>query len=169
MKKQLITIAIFVALTLAARADVYPSRTITLVVPFAAGGPTDTLARILAERMGRELGQTIVVEDVSGASGSLGVGRVVRAAPDGYTLSIGHLGTHVLNGAIYNLNYDLERDLAPISLLANNPQLIVVNKTMPAKSLEGLIAWLKDNPNKATVGTAGGRGALPRQRCVLCQ
>jgi tripartite-type tricarboxylate transporter receptor subunit TctC len=104
-----------------ARADNFPSHPITIVVPFAAGGPTDAMARILADRMQRRLGQSILIENVTGAGGSLGVGRVVRAPPDGYTVSIGHLGTHVANGAIYQLGYDLVTDLAPVVLLPAIP------------------------------------------------
>jgi tripartite-type tricarboxylate transporter receptor subunit TctC len=141
-------------------AQTYPTRPITMVVPFAAGGPTDTLARILGARVGAQLGQTIVIENVTGASGSVGAARVARSAPDGYTLVIGHWGTHVLNGAIYTLPYDLVRDFQPIALLASNPQLIVGNNALPPKDLQGLVAWLKDKPNKATFGSAGpGSGA----------
>ena len=139
----------------AASAQVYPSRSITIVVPFAAGGPLDTLARIVAERMRASLGQPIVIENVTGAGGSIGTGRVARAAPDGYTLVIGIWTTHVVNGAIYPLQYDVLNDFEPIALLANNPQLIVAKKSMPANDLKGLIAWLKANPNKASAGTAG--------------
>jgi tripartite-type tricarboxylate transporter receptor subunit TctC len=138
-----------------ARADNFPSHPITLVVPFAAGGPTDAMARILVERMQNTLGQTILIENVTGAAGSLGVGRVVRAAPDGYTVSIGHLGTHVANGAIYKLGYDLVTDLAPVALLPSNPMIIVSKNAVPAKSLGELLAWLKARPTPATAGTAG--------------
>lgn len=138
----------------------FPSRPITLVVPFAAGGPTDTLARILAERMAADLRATIVVENVVGASGSIAGARVARATPDGTTITIGHWGTHVLNGAIYKLSYDVLADFEPIALVASGPQLIVGRKTLEAGSLKELIAWLKDNPNKASAGTAGaGSGA----------
>jgi tripartite-type tricarboxylate transporter receptor subunit TctC len=118
-----------VAWPLAARAQVYPSRPITIVVPFPAGGPTDALARILAEQMRTLLGQSVIIENVSGAGGSIGVGRVARAAPDGYTVSIGHWGTHVLNGASYQLQYDVVQDFEPVSLLADTPQWIVARKT----------------------------------------
>ena len=138
-----------------ARADNFPSHPITIVVPFAAGGPTDAMARILAERMQNTLGQTILIENVTGAAGSLGVGRVVRAAPDGYTVSIGHLGTHVSNGAIYKLGYDLVTDLEPVALLPSNPMIIVSKNAVPAKSLGELLAWLKARPTPATAGTAG--------------
>ena len=138
-----------------ARADNFPSHPVTLVVPFSAGGPTDAMARILADHMRTTLGQNIVIENVTGAAGSLGVGRVVRAAPDGYTVSIGHLGTHVANGAIYKLGYDLVTDLEPVVLLPSNPMIIVSKNAVPAKTLKELIAWLKAKPAPATAGTAG--------------
>ncbi len=138
-----------------ARADNFPSHPITLVVPFSAGGPTDAMARILADHMRTTLGQNIVIENVTGAAGSLGVGRVVRAAPDGYTVSIGHLGTHVANGAIYKLGYDLVADLEPVVLLPSNPMIIVSKNAVPAKTLKELIEWLKAKPTPATAGTAG--------------
>jgi tripartite-type tricarboxylate transporter receptor subunit TctC len=138
-----------------ALAQNYPSRPITLVVPFAAGGPTDAMARILADHMRTTLGQNILIENVTGAAGSLGVGRVVRSAPDGYTVSIGHLGTHVANGAIYKLGYDLVTDLEPVVLLPSNPMIIVSKNAIPAKSLKELLAWLKSKPTPATAGTAG--------------
>ena len=140
--------------TVVASADDYPSRPITMVVPFAAGGPTDVIGRLLAQYMGPALGQNVVVEDVTGAAGTIGVGRVAHAAPDGYTLSLGHWSTHVANGAIYALPYDLLKDLEPIALLPSNPMLIVTGKSMPANNLRELVAWLKDHPN-ATIGTAG--------------
>jgi tripartite-type tricarboxylate transporter receptor subunit TctC len=140
---------------LAAPAQVYPSRPLTIVVPFPAGGPTDTLARILAEHMRTSLGQPVIIENVSGAGGSIGVGRVARAAPDGYTVSIGHWQTHVLNGVSYQLQYDVVKDFEPVSLIADTPQWIVARKTLPAKDLRELIAWLKENPGKATAGTVG--------------
>jgi tripartite-type tricarboxylate transporter receptor subunit TctC len=138
-----------------AHADTFPSHPITLVVPFAAGGPTDAMARILADHMRSSLGQSLLIENVTGAAGSLGVGRVVRAAPDGYTVSIGHLGTHVANGAIYKLGYDLVTDLEPVVLLPSNPMIIVSTNAIPARSLKELIAWLKAKPTPATTGTAG--------------
>jgi tripartite-type tricarboxylate transporter receptor subunit TctC len=137
-----------------AAADDYPSRPITMVVPFAAGGPTDVIARLMADHMGRTLGQNVVVEDVTGAAGSIGVGRVAKASPDGYTISIGHWSTHVANGAIYALSYDVLKDFEPIAQLPANPMLIVSRNTLPAKNLSELIAWLKANPS-ATIGTAG--------------
>ena len=143
----------------AALAQSYPSRPVTMVVPFAAGGPVDTIARIVGIPMGKALGQTIVVENVVGASGTLGVGRVARAAPDGYTLSIGHWGTHVINGAVYPLQYDLLKDLEPLAMIASNPLMIVTNASLPARDLKELIAWLKANPGKASAGTAGSGSA----------
>jgi tripartite-type tricarboxylate transporter receptor subunit TctC len=143
----------------AAEAQPYPSRPITIVVPFAAGGPTDTLARILSERMRQSLGQTIIIENTTGAAGSIGVGRVVRAAPDGYTVGIGHWSTHVVNGAIYPLTYDMLKDLDPVVLLPANPQLIVTKPNVPAKDLKELIAWVKENQSKISGGTAGAGSA----------
>jgi tripartite-type tricarboxylate transporter receptor subunit TctC len=136
-------------------ADSFPSRPITIIVPFAAGGPSDAMARILAERMKRSLGQAVLIENVTGAGGSIGVGRAVHAAADGYTVSFGHLGTHVCNGAIYKLNYDLVDDLEPVALLPSNPMIIVSKNDVPAKSLAELLAWLKSRPVPATAGTAG--------------
>jgi tripartite-type tricarboxylate transporter receptor subunit TctC len=138
-----------------ARAQTYPSRPITIVVPFPAGGPGDTVARILAEKMRVALGQPVIIENVSGAAGSIGTGRVARAAPDGHTLVLGYWGTHVVNGAIYKLEYDVTRDFEPIALLPGQPLLVVAKKTMPANDLKELIAWLKSNPDKASQGTAG--------------
>jgi tripartite-type tricarboxylate transporter receptor subunit TctC len=136
-------------------AQVYPSRPITVVVPFAAGGPTDTIGRIMAERMQVTLGQPLIMENVSGAAGTTGVGRAVRATGDGYTLSIGSVSTHVINGAVHRLPYDLLNDFEPISLIASSPLLIVGKKTLPADDLKELIAWLKANPDKATQGMFG--------------
>jgi tripartite-type tricarboxylate transporter receptor subunit TctC len=141
-------------------AQPYPSRPITMIVPFAAGGPTDALARVLADRMRVTLGETILVENVTGAGGTIGVTRAVKAAPDGYTLSIGHLGTHVINGAMYTLPYDLINDLDPVAIVASNPMMIVSKNDVPAKNLKELIAWIKANNDKVTAGTAGvGSGA----------
>jgi tripartite-type tricarboxylate transporter receptor subunit TctC len=147
------------AMSRLAGAQAYPSRPITIVVPFAAGGPTDTIARIMGQRMRQSLGQTFVIENVTGAAGSIGVGRVARASPDGYTVGIGHWSTHVVNGAIYQLPYDVLNDFEPISLVASNPQLIVAKKTLPPNDLKELIAWLKANPDKASEGTAGAGSA----------
>ena len=138
-----------------ASAQVYPSRPVTIVVPLAAGGPLDTLARILAEPMRVSLGQPVIVENVTGAAGTVGTGRVARAAPDGYTIAMGFLGTHVLNGAIYPLPYDVVKDFDPIAVISSNPHVIVVNAGLTAKNLREFIAWLKLNPDKASAGTAG--------------
>lgn len=138
-----------------ALADDFPSHPITFLVPFSAGGPTDAMARILSERMQKTLGQPITIENVTGAAGSLGVGRVVRSPPDGYTVSIGHLGTHVANGAIYKLGYDLVTDLEPVVLLPSNPMIIVSKNAVPAKTLPELLAWMKAKPTPPTAGTAG--------------
>jgi tripartite-type tricarboxylate transporter receptor subunit TctC len=142
------------------RAQSYPSRPISIVVPYPAGGPTDTLARILAERMRASLGQTLVVENISGAGGSVGVARVARAAPDGHTLSIGHWQTHVVNAATQTLAYDVVKDFEPVSLLADCPMWIVARNGLPPKDFGELLAWLKASPGKATVGIVGvGGGA----------
>ena len=138
-----------------ALAETFPSHPITIVVPFSAGGPSDAMARILAERMQTTLGETMLIENVTGAGGSIGVGRVVRSAPDGYTVGFGHLGTHVANGAIYKLGYDLVTDLEPVVLLPSNPMIIVSKNAVPAKSLKELLAWLKARPSPPTAGTAG--------------
>ena len=136
-------------------AQTYPLRPITMVVPFPAGGPLDSSARIIAERMRVSLGQPIVVENVVGASGSIGAGRVARAAPDGYAFVVGGTPTHVINPAVLALTYDVVEDFQPIALTTNAPSLIVARKTLPANDLNGLIAWLKANPNKASQGTGG--------------
>jgi tripartite-type tricarboxylate transporter receptor subunit TctC len=148
--------AAFPALSQIATAQTYPSRPITIVVPFPTGGPNDMTARIIAERMRSSLGQPVIVENVSGANGSIGVGRVTRAAPDGYTLSLGSaISSHVMNGAIYALAYDLMKDLQPVSVLVLEPQVFIAKRTMPANDLGNLIAWLKANPDKALLGTQG--------------
>jgi tripartite-type tricarboxylate transporter receptor subunit TctC len=140
-------------------AEKYPSRPITMIVPFPAGGPTDTLARILAERMRVALGQTIVIENVTGAGASIGVTRAVQAAPDGYTLSIGNWTSHVGSGAMYPVTWDILRDLEPVSLLTATPLLIVGKTALPAKDGRELIAWLKANPDKASAATVGAGSA----------
>ena len=141
-----------------AMAQTYPSRPITMVVAFGAGGPSDIIARILAEGMRGSLGQPVVIENVPGASGTIGVGRVARAAPDGYTLVLGNWATHVLNGPMFALQYDLEKDFEPVSLVSSDPLIIVARKTMPARDLKEFIAWLKADPNSATQGTTGAGG-----------
>jgi tripartite-type tricarboxylate transporter receptor subunit TctC len=141
-----------------AGAQVYPSRPITMVVPYAAGGPTDTIGRILADGMRQSLGQMVVIENVTGAGGSIGVARVARASPDGYTIGLGNWGSHVANGALYSLSYDLLSDFAPVSLLPSEPNVVVAQKTMAASNLQELIAWLKANADKASAGTSGVGG-----------
>jgi tripartite-type tricarboxylate transporter receptor subunit TctC len=155
MRKILLAVLATLALGGIALADNFPSRPITIVVPFSAGGPSDAMARILAERMKITLGEAVLVENVTGAGGSIGVGRAVRSPPDGYTISFGHLGTHVANGAIYKLGYDLVADLEPVALLPSNPMVFVSKNAVPAKSLKELIEWLKARPTPATAGTAG--------------
>jgi tripartite-type tricarboxylate transporter receptor subunit TctC len=142
--------AVLPALSHRASAQAYPSRSITLVVPFPPGGSTDVVARIMAERMRPLLGQSLVIENVGGAGGSIGVGRVARAAPDGYTIDIGQWDTHV-GSVIYSLSYDLQKDFEPIGLMSINPQLMVARKGFPADDLKGLVAWMKANPGKATL------------------
>jgi tripartite-type tricarboxylate transporter receptor subunit TctC len=139
----------------AVQAQDYPTRPITIVVPFAAGGPTDAIARSISDRMRLSLGQTVIVENVTGAGGSIGVGRAARAAPDGYTISLGHTGTHVVNGAIYPLQYDVLNDFEPIALVASNPMMVVTKNSIPAKNLRELIDWLRANADKISTGTAG--------------
>lgn len=136
-------------------AQTYPSRPVTIIVPYLGGGPADGLARPLAARMGQALGQPVVVENVPGQSGAIGVARAVKAAPDGYTLSYGHNGSHVVNGAVYSLPYDLRTDFEPVALLPSNPLMLSARKDFPAADLKGLIAWLKANPGKVTVGNVG--------------
>jgi tripartite-type tricarboxylate transporter receptor subunit TctC len=156
------------AVSQVAKAQAYPTRPITIVVPFAAGGGTDTIARILTEYMRTTLRQPIVIENVSGAGGTIGVGRAARAAGDGYTLNIGTLSTHVLTGALYAVAYDFLNDFEPVSLLAAEPLLIVARKDMPANDLRELIAWLKANPNRASAATPGV-GTTPHVTGVLFQ
>jgi len=130
-----------------AQAQTYPSRQITLVVPFPPGGSTDVAARIMAERMRAPLGQPVIIENIGGAGGSIAVGRVARAAPDGYTIDIGQWDTHV-GSIIYKLDYDLQKDFEPIGLVSVNPQLMVAKKDLPADNLKDLVAWMKANPGK---------------------
>ena len=139
----------------AASAQGYPVRAITMIVPFAAGGPNDAIARIMAERMRVSLGQAITIENVDGAAGSIGTGRAARAAPDGYTISIGYWGTHVANAAIYPLDYDVVKDFEPISLLVESPLLIVASRSTSARDLKELVGWLKANPDKASSAVPG--------------
>src|SRR6478752_316646 len=156
MRKSVLA-ALLLTLTFAggALADKFPSRPITIIVPFSAGGPSDAMTRILAERMKLTLGEAVLIENVTGAGGTLGVGRTVRSPPDGYTIGFGHLGTNVVSGAIYNLGFDLVTDLEPVALLPSNPMIIVSKNAVPAKSLKELLTWLKAQPTPPTAGTAG--------------
>jgi tripartite-type tricarboxylate transporter receptor subunit TctC len=150
--------AVLPAVARIAHAQGYPSRPITLMVPFPPGGLTDVVGRILAEGMRTALGQTIVIENVGGATGSIGTGQVARAAPDGYTLVVGIWNTHVANGVTYALKYDVVTDFEPVALLVDAPLLLVGKKALPANDLKELIAWLKANPDSASMGTTGAGG-----------
>ncbi len=154
---RIIAIALLLAAQsgLPAHAEGYPSRPVTLSVPYAAGGPLDVMVRVVADGLRATLGQPIVIENVAGAGGSIGVGRAARAAPDGYTISAGNWSTHVANGAIYTLPYDLRQDFEPISLLPYEANVIIARKDFPANTLAELIAWLKQHPDKASAGTSG--------------
>jgi tripartite-type tricarboxylate transporter receptor subunit TctC len=138
-----------------ASAQQFPAKPVSIVVPFPAGGPTDVLARLVADGMRPTLGQAVLVENVGGANGGIGVGKVARATPDGHTIGIGHWSTHVVNGAVYSLGYDVLEDFAPIALLATNAHFVLVRKEFPATTLRELVDWLKANPDRATSGTAG--------------
>ena len=156
MIKAMIAVALAAACAIGgANAQDYPSRFVTLVVPLATGGSTDTIARIIAEGMRPHLGQTVVVENSPGAGGSTGVVRVARGTPDGYTLQIGQWGTNVASGAVYNLPIDLLKDMEPVALISTQPSLIVGKKDLPPNSLKELMAWLKENSGKISVGTSG--------------
>jgi len=161
MKKLLaIAVGLLAVSIVGAPAQTFPSRPITIVVPYPAGGPTDTLARILGDRMRQSLGQTVIVENPTGAGGTIGTGRVARAAPDGSTIILGHWQTHVVNGATYSLSFDVVKDFEPISLVADCPVWLVAKQNLPPKNLIELVAWLKQNDGKATLGIAGvGGGA----------
>jgi tripartite-type tricarboxylate transporter receptor subunit TctC len=139
-----------------AAAQSFPSRPVTLIVPFAAGGPTDTIARMVGERMSRALGQSVVVENVAGAGGTIAAARVARAAPDGYTVDLATWSTHVVSPAIYQLQYDVQKDFAPVAWLTRTPLMLVGKQAIPASDLKGLVAWLKSNPKPALLGSAGG-------------
>src|SRR5262249_10678881 len=138
-----------------ARAQAYPSRPITMIVPFAPGGLTDVIGRVLAEGMRTSLGQPVIIENVGGANGSIGTSRVARAAPDGYIIVVGIWNTHVANGAIYTLQYDIVKDFEPVLLLADAPLLLVASKAVPANDLKEFIGWLKLNPDKSSMATVG--------------
>jgi tripartite-type tricarboxylate transporter receptor subunit TctC len=155
MRRVILAAAILALGLTGVSAQTYPSRAITIIVPFAAGGPTDAVARAISERMRVSLGQPILIENVTGAGGSIGTTRAVRSAPDGYTLSLGHTGTHVVNGAIYPLQYDLLNDFEPVALIAANTMIVVTKNDVPPKNFRELIDWLKANPGKVAVGTAG--------------
>ncbi|HEX3059984.1 MAG TPA: tripartite tricarboxylate transporter substrate-binding protein [Usitatibacter sp.] len=152
---QVLGAALLAAISTFAAAQAYPSRPITVVVPFAAGGPTDTIARILGDRMARSLGQPVVIENTAGAGGTIAGNRVARATPDGYTVAIGHVGTHVIAGAVQKTSYDVYADFEPIGLACANPQIIVTKMDVPAKDLKELIAWTKANGDKVSSGTGG--------------
>jgi tripartite-type tricarboxylate transporter receptor subunit TctC len=153
-----VTLAAIIAGVASAAAQSYPSRPITLIAPFPAGGPADSIARVVAEPMREALGQPVVIENVPGAGGNLGVGRLARSEPDGYTIGIGQWSTHVVNPVTYTLPYNVQTDFEPIALLTITPQLIIARKDFPAKDVKELVAWLKANPDQATSATVGAAG-----------
>jgi len=160
MRKLFVVAAALVLLAAAPSwADTFPTRTITLIVPFPPGGSTDVVARIMADKMSASLGQPVIVEDVGGAGGSIAVGRLARAAPDGYTIDIGQWDTHV-GLIIYNINFDLEKDFAPIGLMTINPQLLIARKAFPVDSLKDLVTWLKAHPGDAKFVNQNASGQL---------
>ena len=163
-----VLLAAIQATTESAATPAYPSRPITMIVPYPAGGQADTIGRIIAAHMRATLGQPLIIENVGGASGSIGVGRVARAAADGYTLAFGSFSNFVVNGAVYPLKYDLLNDFDPISLLPSHPMMIVGRKSLPPNDLKELIAWLRANPDKATQGTSGV-GAMSHLAGILFQ
>ena len=154
---QFASFALFWVISLAAPAHAqgYPSCPITIIEPFPPGGPTDAVARIVAEGMRASLGQPVIIENVSGAGGTIGVARLARAAPDGYTIGIGQPVSHVFSGAVYNVRYDLLNDFEPIALLSSSPLWVLGSASLPAHDIRELIAWLKANPDKASFGTIG--------------
>ena len=159
MKKSVaIVLAVLAAAIASAQAQTYPSKPITIIVPFAAGGQSDALARAISDRMRVTLGQPIIIENIAGAGGTIGVARAARASPDGYTAVIGNWGSFVVSAAVYSLSYDVLGDFEPVALLATEPTVIVARKTLPANDLRELIAWLKNNPDKASVGASGVGG-----------
>jgi tripartite-type tricarboxylate transporter receptor subunit TctC len=147
-----------IALAADASAQSYPTRSITMIVPYPAGGPTDTLARIMADPLKAALGQSVIIENVTGAGGSIGTARVAHGAPDGYTIEIGHNQTHVINGATQNLNYDVVKDFEPVTLIAETPIWLIARPSVPATTLHEFIAWLKKQDGKATMGSVGVGG-----------
>jgi tripartite-type tricarboxylate transporter receptor subunit TctC len=154
----ILAIIIQIALAGGAAAQSYPTRSLTMVVPYPAGGPTDTVARIMGDPLKAALGQSVIVENVTGAGGSIGTGRVARAAPDGYTIALGHNQTHVINGATYSLSYDVVKDFDPVTLIADTPIWIVARKNLPANDMKEFIAWLKKPDTKASSGAVGVGG-----------
>jgi tripartite-type tricarboxylate transporter receptor subunit TctC len=156
MMKRIVIAVALISSVLEAAAQPYPSRPITMVVPFAAGGPTDVLARILAQSMSQTLGQQIVIENVTGAGGSIAAARVAKAPPDGYTMILGNLGTHAASVALYkNLSYDPRVDFAPVMLVATTPMVLLVRKSLPTDTLRSLVAYASENPRKVSFGSAG--------------
>lgn len=155
MLKSIVSLVAVLFSVSVAQTQSFPNRPITVVVPFPAGGSTGAMARILLEPMQAVLGQPIIIENVGGAGGSLGAGRVARAAPDGYTICFSHMQTHVLNGAVLSLSYDVVADFEPLALIADTPQIVVTRTAFPANDLKELIGWLKANPNKGTSGAVG--------------
>jgi len=170
MKKLVLALATGIILQTAvgAAAKGYPSRPITMIVPFPAGGPSDVVGRIMADGMRRSLEQSVVVEDIGGAGGTIGMGRVARAKPDGYTIGLGSWNTGVVNGAIYRLDYDVVADFEPVVLLPDTPLLIASKRAVPANNLQELIAWVKANGDKVLVGTSGV-GTSPHVAGVMLQ
>jgi tripartite-type tricarboxylate transporter receptor subunit TctC len=159
MRKLMLAIMVSLAITVGATvayAEEFPSRPITMLVPFTAGGPTDTIARVIADRMGKSLGQAVVIENLTGAGGKIAAGRVARAAPDGYTLDLATWSTHVVTPVIYKLQYDVFRDFDPVVWLTQTPLLLVSRKDIPASNLKELVAWLKAKPDPVLLGSAGG-------------
>lgn len=154
MLQRLLIVAATVAAS-CAMAQGYPARSITLVVPFAAGGPTDTIGRILADHMGRTLHQPVVIENVAGAGGTIALSRVAKAAPDGYTAILGHLGTHVFAPVVQGLKVDYLAEFEPVAMVATNPEVILARKDFPAKNLEQLVAWVKQHPGQVTYASGG--------------
>ena len=155
MRWLVLAVAAVSACIASANAQVYPSRPITVIVPYPPGGPVDTVARMLTDHMRASLGQPFVIANVSGAGGSIAVGRVARSAPNGYTIGIGDIGTYVLNGAVYPLPYDILTEFEPVAYLGSSPLLVLARNTMPAKDLKELMAWLKVNQGKVSQGHIG--------------
>jgi len=163
-----LVLSLFAAAAFPAFSQSYPTRPITLIVPFAAGGPTDTIARIMGERMGKSLGQPVLVENVTGAGGSIAVSKLARAAPDGYTIGIGHIGTHVIVEAIQPVQFDVLKDLDPVGLICSNPQLLIAKLATPANNLREYMEYVKANASKVTAGT-GGAGTPAHLSAVYFQ